>query len=84
MEGDDEADHLALSPQQTFRIIAISSLVFMATLATAVDLANEAWSHGGSAEDVQMSRSFILEVLLSNILSNHDAITSVDLGYHFL
>jgi hypothetical protein len=96
MEGNDEPDwdhggfgnllgvrgrlFADLSPQDKFRIKAILSVCHGAS---DVDLANEAWSHG-RAEDVRIDRSITLEVLLDNHHGGNRAITTVNIGYHFL
>jgi hypothetical protein len=51
--------------------------------ASDVDISNEAWSHR-RAEDVRIDRSIILEALLDNHHGGNRAITTVNIGYHFL
>jgi hypothetical protein len=83
MEGDDEPDRPlgeqdALWHANSFRTNETFIVLFSPSWGSAVNLANEAWSHG-SAEDAWMYRRNILANLVDN-----GAIQSVDLGYHFL
>jgi hypothetical protein len=64
------------SSQERFRT---SETTYLRSGVSAVNLANEAWSHG-SAEIVRRDRRVILAVLGRN----RTALRSVSLGYHFL